>query len=161
MDPEALPLRDIHLPEPISAWPPAPGWWLLALLMVAGLLWSIAAWARWRRQRPIRQAMRTVKEAEALLRRGESLAAVQSLSAVLRRCAITLDPSGAVAGLTGKAWLSWLDGRWTRQGFSGPIGQFLLTAPYQPSGQLGADDAQALLALGKSWIRHQKVAKSP
>ena len=88
------------------------------------------------------------------------LARDKRTSTVLRRSAITLDPNGPVAGLTGQAWLSWLDGRWTRQGFSGPVGKLLLTAPYQPAGQLGADDAQALVALGKSWIRQQRVPRS-
>ncbi len=27
--PTTLELRDIHLPEAISWWPPAPGWWFL------------------------------------------------------------------------------------------------------------------------------------
>ena len=31
-------LRDIHMPDPISVWPLAPGWWLAALAMVAAAL---------------------------------------------------------------------------------------------------------------------------
>ena len=29
MDEKALPLRDLHLPEPIGWWPLAPGWWVI------------------------------------------------------------------------------------------------------------------------------------
>ena len=28
MDPEQIPLRDLHLPEAIGLWPLAPGWWV-------------------------------------------------------------------------------------------------------------------------------------
>ena len=36
-------LRDIHLPEDISWWPPAPGWWLLALLSMVALVLVVHA----------------------------------------------------------------------------------------------------------------------
>ena len=29
-------LRDIHLPEAVPWWPPAPGWWMLFALVIAG-----------------------------------------------------------------------------------------------------------------------------
>ncbi|HAZ78530.1 MAG TPA: hypothetical protein DCX08_01220 [Porticoccaceae bacterium] len=34
-------LRDIHLPEPISWWPLAPGWWILVLSTMGLLIWLI------------------------------------------------------------------------------------------------------------------------
>ena len=39
-------LRDIHLPEAVSLWPLAPGWWLLLALIAAVLGLSIAVWLR-------------------------------------------------------------------------------------------------------------------
>ena len=44
---ETLPLRDIHLPDPIGWWPLAPGWWGvlgLVLLIISGIFW-------WRRKK--------------------------------------------------------------------------------------------------------------
>ncbi|MBT8449789.1 MAG: DUF4381 domain-containing protein [Gammaproteobacteria bacterium] len=32
-------LRDIHLPEQISWWPIAPGWWLLIILSLITIIW--------------------------------------------------------------------------------------------------------------------------
>ena len=36
-------LKDIHLPSPVSFWPPAPGWWILAVLLISSLFfwWSV------------------------------------------------------------------------------------------------------------------------
>ena len=48
-------LRDIHLPPPIEWWPPAPGWYVLALIVlgaVVGLLyyaWRIIKARRYRK----------------------------------------------------------------------------------------------------------------
>ena len=37
MDPEQIPLRDLHLPEAIGWWPLAPGWWILIAIALVGL----------------------------------------------------------------------------------------------------------------------------
>lgn len=41
-------LRDIHLPDPVSWWPPAPGWYgvLLLLIIFSALAWWLAK--KWR-----------------------------------------------------------------------------------------------------------------
>ena len=44
-------LRDIHLPQAVHWWPPAPGWWLVAALVLALTVWlSRYLQARYRRQ---------------------------------------------------------------------------------------------------------------
>ena len=44
-------LEPLIAPPAISAWPPAPGWWLLPIVLAA-LLWGL--WRLWQR-RPRRQ----------------------------------------------------------------------------------------------------------
>ena len=40
MNPDLLSqLRDIHSAAPVSWWPPAPGWWVLGLLLLVLLAW--------------------------------------------------------------------------------------------------------------------------
>ncbi|MCB1720092.1 MAG: DUF4381 domain-containing protein, partial [Candidatus Competibacteraceae bacterium] len=103
-------LRDIHLPEPVSWWPPAPGWWLLvalSLVVVAGLLWL---WRYRRRQTPRRVALAELTRLRADFQRdGDGAAVATGISALLRRLALTHFPRGQVAGLVGDAWLQFLD----------------------------------------------------
>jgi hypothetical protein len=41
-------LRDVHLPDPISWWPPAFGWWMIMGLLIIGGSLIIWAWGlRW------------------------------------------------------------------------------------------------------------------
>ena len=44
-------LKDIHLPGAVSAWPPAPGWWILTFLLLALVTWII--WKLWQKHQPL------------------------------------------------------------------------------------------------------------
>ena len=112
-DPAQLPLRDIHLPDPVSWWPPAAGWWLLALLVLlaaAGVWWWLKASATGRRSRRLRRVARIeLRKLEAAYRSDEDPARLlRGVSILLRRVAMSFAPPGAVAGLCGDDWIRWL-----------------------------------------------------
>ncbi|HTT08517.1 MAG TPA: DUF4381 domain-containing protein [Gammaproteobacteria bacterium] len=150
MDPEQLPLRDIHLPPSISWWPPAPGWWLLLLVILgAGLL----AGYFYRRERSVPWHRIAERELQLIQQRYESTRdahiLVGELSTLLRRVCLSLYPRRIVAGLTGENWLAFLDQMAGMEGFRHGGGRVLATAPYQAVMPV---DARTLLSLCAAWL---------
>jgi hypothetical protein len=154
IDYSQLPLRDIHLPGPISWWPLAYGWWiLLAVVGVAGAL----GWLYYRRRYRERAAIRGLKSvAEALAEGTAPVVCVQRISMILRRFAMSIGESKSVAGLTGESWLNFLDRRWERDEFLAGVGRVLIYGPYAPPGRVSAGDANALNELCLDWVRAQR-----
>lgn len=132
MDPAGLPLRDIHQPPAPPLWPPAPGWWLLALAvlaLVAGLWW-------WRRRRARRRAAIAAVFDEAVAAAATPAEELAVMSGLLRRAARRIDPQAD--RLQHTAWLEFLDrhapdaGRnATGTAFTEGPGRLLLTGPWQ------------------------------
>lgn len=157
-----LPLRDIHLPGPIPWWPPAPGWWLLAALAIAGLFLIGLYYYRRREQRAARRALNRVRA--ALAQGAEPVGCLQQVSTVLRRFVMTTaskhsrpeTPAAAIPGLIGEPWLAYLDSLWQRDAFRNGPGRLLLAAPYGRPNTVTRDDALALTQLCAEWLRMQQ-----
>ena len=149
-----LPLRDIHLPEAVAWWPIAFGWWLLIGLAVGA---AIAAALLYRRRYRERAAIRGFKRvAQALADGTAPVVCIQRISMILRRFVMSLGEHRKVAGLTGEAWLNFLDGRWARDEFSAGIGRILIYGPYAPADRVNASDVGALNELCLNWVRAQR-----
>jgi len=141
-------LRDIHAPPPVSWWPPAPGWWLLLVVGVAVL---VLLW-RWRRARPWRRhALRELQVLEQEFKTtGDAGNCVAQVSVLLRRVALSARAPAAAAGLTGDAWLKYLDELGRTQQFSTGIGRVLTTAPYARAETV---DVPGLIILTRRWLK--------
>ena len=166
MQPDPLAaLRDIHLPPAVSWWPPAIGWWLLLLITVS----LVAAAVCWMRKRKARQdksvvysrrdivdaAMLEFAQLQAAIQNGGNVkTVVTALSRLLRRSAVQLaEKPSDVAGLTGEAWLLWLDAQWHADGFCAGVGRQLIEAPYRPEGDL---DIEAVCIVCRDWLEAQR-----
>ncbi|NOY17738.1 MAG: DUF4381 domain-containing protein [Gammaproteobacteria bacterium] len=144
-------MRDIHLPGEPGLWPPAPGWWILAALLLVLLVW--VAWAALRRYRLHRSRQRILAMLSELEQEADNNTPerIAQISILLRRLALMRYPRQRVAALTGTDWLSFLDESGGQGNFSQGPGQVLATGPYQPT--LPRDlDTRALGTLVRSWV---------
>jgi len=150
-------LHDLQLGEPAVA---APWLMMLAALMV---LLALAAAYRWTRprQRMLRQLKRLRLIGRDRVSADQASFAVRELAGLLRRAAVSHATPPMPAGLTGMAWLQWLDARAPqadRGALMGEPGQWLLTLPYAPhsvASPLLPDRSQldALFGLSERWLR--------
>jgi hypothetical protein len=149
-----LPIRDIHLPEQISWFPPAMGWWLLIIFVPIVSYFFIALIQRLLQKTAIKDAKKLLKK----LHINENLTPLEKvieLSSLLRRVAISSDSKTNVGGLTGRAWLDYLDQSLKDAPFKNGVGRCLADAPYQK--ELSPDvDLTALFELAKMWLNAQK-----
>lgn len=146
-------LRDIHLPESgggaeiLAAsvpWAAVLGLGLLTLALLALRLW--------RRRHPLQLALRRLRALERRYARdGDAQALGRGLALLLRQHALRTHPGRPVAGLTGTAWLDFLDRHGGGGRFRHGPGAVLDTLPYRGQGQ--PVDAPALIALTARWLR--------
>lgn len=151
-----LTLRDIHLPDPVSWWPLAPGWWLvlaLAILFIAGALLVVR---RYRRRSYRRLGLQHLATIEAdVATKDDPRQLIQQLSLLLRHLAI-LHYQQPCAGLEGQDWLKFLDQPFHKkpapanQPFSEGPGQCIGCGPYQQ--HVAEFDRSALITLCRQWI---------
>jgi len=133
MDPEQIPLRDLHLPEAVSWWPLAPGWWVLIALATAGLIYLLyKQYRHWQGNAARRLALKTFSQVRSDYENGaDPVALGVALSELLRRSMLAYAPRDEVAGLTGDSWLAWLDQGLDDRPFTNGAGRNLPSLPYQ------------------------------
>ena len=143
-------LRGIHLPPEPSLWPPAPGWWILALLS-AWVLWRALAMARraWPRVRRRRSALAALAGIHARAHREPDALLCADIAVLLRRAALSRFPADEVAALTGDRWLEFLERTSDGEAAFTRARHALLEAPYRRGAQA---DVDALVQLCRSWI---------
>jgi hypothetical protein len=76
---------------------------------------------------------------------------LRGLSRLLRQAAQIHFPQSGCAGLTGEAWLGFLDQQLNDSSFTQGVGQRLADGPYQP--QFAKIDAEDLLSLCRCWLQ--------
>ncbi|MCQ4287110.1 DUF4381 domain-containing protein [Pseudomonas stutzeri] len=155
-------LEPLMAPAPISAWPPAPGWWFLAALLLSlVLLVRLRPWQRWKRE--------DTTEAESPLEPQRQIALdelaqlnkpyggqpanlwLQQLNALLKRLCRTRYPDAHPHTLSGRAWLAFLDNRCPAAGLTRWM--VLVEGVYRAECRLDDKAIQGLEQAVQIWIR--------
>lgn len=147
MNPQGPVLRDILLPR-AAWWPPALGWWLLALVVVV-LCVGVLAWVAWRRRRrPLRAALRELDALAAAHATADDPARfAEDASRLMRRVAHRVDP--AAASSAGAAWRAFVH-RYARNAATREALDSLLARRFQAQQDV---DAGAVLGALRAWCR--------
>ncbi len=156
MQPAEIPLRDIHIPEAISWWPPALGWWLLAGLLPLCLYLIYKLYKHLTRK----TALQAAKQYLQIIQQDNKLNDLQKITALsdlLRRVAVSIYPREKVASLTGQAWLEFLDTNLDNPQFNSATGRLLVEAPYRQ--KIDLPELTALYDLCLIWLKKQKEPK--
>ena len=164
MDPQQIPLRDLHLPEVIGWWPLAPGWWFLIALLVAGLGYLLyQLFTQWRRNAARRIALKELARIQYDYQNGvDEISLAIELSELLRRTMLAYAPRNEVAGLTGERWLHWLDRGLDARPFSAGSGQNVQSLPYRHRDAADDDvDVQGLIKAVKMRLQTPLLTEAP
>lgn len=145
--PDNLPeLRDIHLPEGVSAFPPAYGWWvILAAVVGAVVLYHLLRLLR-RKSKKLYALRLLTKAAD------DSLKSAAQMSEILRRICVYKYPDAAV--LPGREWVEFLNRHAKKIKLNRNAAELLLNAPYMPEAnhEVAAADVAALRVFCRRWI---------
>lgn len=149
----ALPLRDLQLPEAISWWPLAPGWWILSAIIILTLVAAIILIRKHWRENQVKRETRSLLQGAFTQWQndGNDHAYFLQINQILKRYCRHYFP--AASGLSGQAWIDFLNHSGGKQLFSGKCAQALSEFVYRPAASDFSCDQQALLSCCLGWLK--------
>lgn len=152
-------LKDVHT-QPSSWWPPAPGWWIVAFVLLGALSFLAMRFYRGNRQfRWIAVAEAELAILASTFERDEidAQTTVKRLSVLMRRSAIAALGRERVARATDEQWIEVIsevgNGRFSRS-----AAELLQSAPYNAQ-SLSAEQVHVLLNSCRGWLAGARVRK--
>ena len=148
-------LNPLRAPDAVSWWPLAPGWWILASLILIAL--CVIGWLLYRRyQRGAyrRSAIAGLTVAETKWARdGNDLHYLQQVNRILKIVAARSYGTDAVASLSGEPWLQFLRQRCA----AANLPDTLASGPYRAA--LEDEQLTALSGAARHWVQHHEVPR--
>lgn len=143
-------LRDIHGAPEVAWWPPAPGWWILAVLVMIGIALLVRHYLRARSVRQRRERLLHFIEWIETSVDAENAPGLflSNLNRVFKLVALRAFPDSRCAHLAGNEWVAFLRERIGVEDGAAPL-EALADGPYR---ELPGFDANGLTELAKRWV---------
>ena len=146
-------LRSIHLPEPISWWPLAPGWWILIAISLVLITWLIfVTHQNYKKQLYRRQALLELKQITNIYTPEKQ---AQQAWLLLKQTVDSAYPDQNASALSLAELLSFLHKNCSKPVFSqadSPLGELL----YARSSSIDQSTIEQFMADVTTWIKHHK-----
>jgi hypothetical protein len=152
MNPDLLSqLRDIHAAPNAPWWPPAPGWWIVAMLLLALLVWlGRRVLLRYKVHQRRKQMLAWIDHLNANIDpQREPQAYLSTLNRIFKLVALRAFPAQQCASLAGQDWSDFLTTKMQGAKTSDSLG-VLATGPYDPAPEF---DPQVMSDLTRFWIK--------
>ncbi len=144
MDPLAQ-LKDIHLPTDVHSYPIAPGWWLLAVIVLALMVYGALK---------LRQYIVKRKAQKTALKQLANSADISTMMTVLKWAALQYFPRQQVAHLTGNTFKAFLTATLPakQQEKFNELSGASFTSVYQSD--VANQTTPEFIAAAQLWLRH-------
>jgi hypothetical protein len=152
MNPDLLSqLRDIHTAPPVPWWPPAPGWWVLAFLLMVLLVWiGRRLLARYRVRQRRKQMLAWVDHLNATIDpQLQPQAYLATLNRIFKLVALRAYPESHCAALAGPDWVNFLTEKMNKSPSADSL-NVLESGPYDPAPRF---DPEVMSELTRHWIK--------
>lgn len=145
-------LRDIHLPEPVSWWPPAPGWWILLAIIILAFIF-VPKIIRRLKFVPLNKVAETDFSSLVASYHSHHDASlfIANLSKLLRQITMSYLGREEVAQLTGEQWISKLNSLTSNNYFTPELEELLTYAPYKKDSY---QNLELLISATQNWINN-------
>lgn len=160
-------LHDIVVPEPVTWWPPAPGWYLLgALILFAASWFFINAIENWWKNRYRGAAIKELNQLRHSTRKLENHELIRRLNDILKRVTLNAWPREEVATLSGEQWLEFLTENANLPGNGTAFGseqtRVLRDAAYSKKicNALSSTEMDEIFSTAEHWIRRHEASSN-
>jgi hypothetical protein len=152
-------LEPLLAPEEISAWPPAPGCYLVFLLLILILAFLLFRYIRKQSRNRYRilalKQLSEIREEAGFTPHQED---IQALNSLLKLTALTAFPREDVAALSGREWKDFLEDGYADSKLE--VNQWNLlvlgTLKHPDDIQISRQEWELLLSFSEGWIRKHK-----